>query len=305
MDITLEPDRRVPTLRLAGRFDGDGAAVFDDFVERLDPAAEYWILDFTGVRYLSSMGLRALVKAEKRLRARHGALVLASVSGHVRHVLEMARLHTVLRLAASVDEALRLVPAGSVAPGRAMRSMRYGRACAIWPLGGRSVLETWGGRPSTVTEPLDAGLLSTLTLDDLAFAVGTGGLGDTREQASEATGPLIAARAFAGLRTPGPHDSSDFVVPDRPSDAFVHVASALGVDGSPEIAVQISSDQPFAIADLIEDVLAAARADSEARRPATAILALVRLMDPPGTAILVMVIADGLSTDQDDFATLW
>ena len=50
-------------------------------VERLDPAAEYWILDFTGVGYISSMGLRALVKAEKRLRARHGALVLASTWG--------------------------------------------------------------------------------------------------------------------------------------------------------------------------------------------------------------------------------
>jgi anti-anti-sigma factor len=305
MDITLEPDLRVLTLRLAGRFDGDGATAFDDFVERLDPAAEYWILDFTGVRYLSSMGLRALIKAEKRLHARQGALVLANVTGHVRHVLEMARLHTVLRLAASVDEALRLVPAGSVAPERAVRSMRYGRACAIWPLGGRSVLETWGARPSTVTKQLDADRLSTLTLEDLAFAVGTGGLGDTREQASEATGPLIAARAFAGLRTPGTHDPSDFVVPDRPSDALVHVGSALGVDGSPEIAVQISSDQPFAIADLIDDVLAAARDDPKAQRPATAILALVQLVDQPRTAILMMVVAEGLSTDQDDFAPLF
>ena len=48
------------------------------------------------------------------------------------------------------------------------------------------------------------------------------------------------------------------MVPDRPSDALVHVASALGVDGSPEIAVQICSDQPFTVADLIDDVLAAA-----------------------------------------------
>ena len=144
MDIALDADRPVPTLRLTGRFDGDGATAFDTFVERLDPAAEHWILDFTGVQYLSSMGLRALVKAEKRLRARHGALVLASVSRHVRHVLVMARLDTVLRIAPSVDAALRLVPSGSVAPERAARSLRDGRACAVWPLGGRSVLETWG-----------------------------------------------------------------------------------------------------------------------------------------------------------------
>src|SRR6478735_3531625 len=203
MEIALDADRPVPTLRLTGRFDGDGATAFDAFVDGLDPAAEHWILDFTGVAYLSSMGLRALVRAEKRLRARHGAVVLASVSRHVRHVLEMARLDTVLRIAPSVDAALRLVPAGSVAPERAARSLRDRRACAVWPLGGHSVLETWGRPPDTATAGLDADSLSTLTLADLAFAVGTGGLGATRQQASEVTGPLLAARAFAGLRTPG------------------------------------------------------------------------------------------------------
>jgi anti-anti-sigma factor len=303
MDITLDPDLPVPTLRLAGRFDGDGATAFDIFVERLDPASEHWILDFTDVRYLSSMGLRALVKAEKRLRAHHGALVLASVSGPVRQVLEMSRLHTVLRLAASVDEALRLVLAGSVAPERAVRTMRDGRACAVWPLSGHSVLEIWGGRPGIATDRPDADRLSTLTLDDVAFAVGTGGLGTTREQASEAIGPLIATRAFAGLRTPGTHNPSDFVVPGRPSDAHVHVASALGVDGSPEMAIQISSDRPFAIADLIDDVLAAAPGD--ARRPVTAILAIVSLVDQPTTAILMMLVAEGAATDQGNFASVF
>ena len=40
MEIALDPDRPVPTLRLTGRFDGDGAAAFDEFVERLDPGAD-------------------------------------------------------------------------------------------------------------------------------------------------------------------------------------------------------------------------------------------------------------------------
>ncbi len=304
MDITLDPELAVPTLRLTGRFDGDGASAFEAFVERLDPAAEYWILDFAGVGYLSSMGLRALVKSEKRLRARHGALVLAGLSRPVRQVLEMARLHTVLRLVPSVDDAVRVVGAGSVAPGRAVQTVRDGRRCAAWALGGRSVLETWGGRPGTVTSPLAADRLSTLTLDDLAFAVGTGGLGATREQAAEACGPLIAARAFAGLRTPGTHDPSDFVVPDRPSDAVVHVGSALGVDGAPEIGIQISSDQPFTVADLIGDILAAARPDADTQRPATAMLALVRLVDQQMAVFLMMVVAEGLSRDHDGFSAL-
>jgi len=304
MKIALDADRPIPTLRLIGRFDGDGATAFDAFVDGLDPAAEHWILDFTGVEYLSSMGLRALLKAEKRLRARHGALVLAGVSRHVRHVLEMARLDTVLRIVPSVDAALVLVPSGSVAPERAARSLRDGRACAVWPLDGRSVLETWGRRPDAIAALPDADGLSTLTLADLAFAVGTGGLGATRQQASEATGPLLVARAFAGLRAPGTDAASDFVVPDRPSDALVHVASAIGVEGSPDLAVEISCERPFAIADLIDDVVAAARGNSSAPHPATAILALVRLADQPATAIVMVVVAEGVSQDHDGFAGL-
>jgi hypothetical protein len=166
------------------------------------------------------------------------------------------------------------------------------------------VLETWGRRPGAVLARLDAEGLSTLTLADLAFAVGTGGLGATREQASEATGPLLAARTFAGLQTPGTHDASDFVVPDRPSDALVHVASAVGVDGSPDIAVEISCERPFAVAELIDDVLAAARDGGGVPRPATAIFALVRLADEPASAIVMVVVADELAPAHDDFAGL-
>jgi anti-anti-sigma factor len=310
MDIALEVDRPVPILRLAGRFDGDGATAFDAFVDRLDPSTEHWILDFTGVRYLSSMGLRALVTAEKRLRARHGGLVLAGVSSHVRHVLEMAHLDTVLRIADSVDAAVRRVSAGSVAPHRATRSVREGRACAVWPLGGSSILETWGARHGAPAERADAAQLSTLTLADLAFAVGTGGLGATREQASEATGPLIAARTFAGLRTSATHNPSDFIVAERPGDAFVHVESAIGVDGSPALALEIACDTPFSIAELVDDVIAQGRggsglAMSPVEGPVTAIFALVRLADRPAPAILMLVVADDVPADREEFAGLF
>ena len=128
---------------------------------------------------------------------------------------------------------------------------------------------------------LEADRLATFTIEDLAYAVGSGGFGATREQASEATGPLIAARAFAGLRTPGTHNPSDFLVPERPADALVHVASALGIDGSPEIALHIGSDAPFAVTDLVDDVLASAGGDAGPRAAATAILALATPGGPP------------------------
>jgi hypothetical protein len=70
-------------------------------------------------------------------------LVLAGLSRPVRQVLEMARLHNVLRLVASVEDALLLARSGSVAPDRALRTTPQGRTCATWLLGGQSLLETW------------------------------------------------------------------------------------------------------------------------------------------------------------------
>jgi len=143
MDITIAMHEAVPILTLAGRFDGYGATVFDQRVEGLDQEVKTWILDLTRVQYISSMGLRSLLRAEKRLRERHGGLVLVGLAPPVRQVLDMARLLDQFRAAGSVDDALSLVRAGSVAPHHAVHRTRQNRSCAFWPLAGRSVLEIW------------------------------------------------------------------------------------------------------------------------------------------------------------------
>ena len=229
------------------------------------------------------MGLRSLVKAEKRLRERHGTLVLAAVreacasgarDGAAAHRFAARWPRSTKRCGSSVRAASR--------PSARVRSLREGRACAVLAARRTAACSNVGWASGHRHGNLEADRLATFTIDDLAFAVGSGGFGATREQASEATGPLIAARAFAGLRTPGTHDPSDFLVPERPADALVHVASALGIDGSPDVALHIGSDAPFAVADLVDDVLAAARDDAGPRPAATAILALVAdLADQP------------------------
>ena len=290
MEITLDSSRPALVLRLTGRFDGDGASIFDAFVEALDRFGESWILDFSEVRYISSMGLRSLLKAEKRLRARDEMLVLAGLSRPVRQVLEMARLQNVLRLAASVEEALLLARSGSVAPDRALRSTRPGRTCATWLLGGRSLLETWGAPPESLPRQIEGDQLGTLTIEDLGCAVGFGGFGATRDQACEATGLLLIAPGFAGLRPAGT-DASDFMVPERPSEALVHVASALGLEGSPHVALQVASDDGFSITDLVEDLVVSS-AGEETLPAVTAIVALVTLADHGRPAILLLMTAD-------------
>src|SRR5262245_7185068 len=140
MNIAVTRQDAVPVLTLAGRFDGYGATVFDQQVEPLVHEAPWWVLDFGSLQYISSVGLRSLIRAEKRLRERHGGLVLVGLTTPVRHVLDIVGLLGHFQAAQSVEAAVALVRAGGVAPERAVQRLRQNRSCTFWPLAGRSVL---------------------------------------------------------------------------------------------------------------------------------------------------------------------
>ena len=92
MDIAVSFAAGVPVLTLTGRFDGSAAVVFDEQASALGTGSPHWVIDFTSVSYLSSLGIRSLVALETRLKAHDGGLVLAALAPLVRRVLEVSRL---------------------------------------------------------------------------------------------------------------------------------------------------------------------------------------------------------------------
>ena len=92
MDIAVSYGAGVPVLTLAGRFDGTAAAVFDDHAAKLETNTADWVVDFSAVSYLSSLGIRSLVALEHRLKERHGGLVIAGMAPLVRRVIQVSRL---------------------------------------------------------------------------------------------------------------------------------------------------------------------------------------------------------------------
>src|SRR6266699_1943191 len=113
MDVQISAIDRVPVLTLTGRFDGFGAQQFDEATQRMESDAPFWVLDFTGVAYMSSMGLRSIVALEQTLRARDGGLILAGIARSVRQVLEVTRLDGLLRAVPTVSDALEMARAAA------------------------------------------------------------------------------------------------------------------------------------------------------------------------------------------------
>ena len=67
------------------------------------------VLDFSGVEYISSMGLRVLMMASKAMRARNVAMGIAGLQPAVAEIFDIARFRLVVDVFPTVRDALAAV----------------------------------------------------------------------------------------------------------------------------------------------------------------------------------------------------
>jgi anti-anti-sigma factor len=64
------------------------------------------VLDFSGIEYISSVGLRALMLAARQAKAQNGRIAIAALAPMVKEVFEISRFNLVYRVFDQVDEAV-------------------------------------------------------------------------------------------------------------------------------------------------------------------------------------------------------
>jgi anti-anti-sigma factor len=107
MDITEESRGRVAVVTARGRLDGATSGVFAERVERLASVAQpRLVVDFSGVDFISSAGLRAVLTLAKRIKAGNGALALCAVQAPVLEVLDITGFSTVIDIHSDLAAAL-------------------------------------------------------------------------------------------------------------------------------------------------------------------------------------------------------
>jgi anti-anti-sigma factor len=93
--------------RLSGRLDGNAAdPLANDLLPLLTDPGRQVLLNLETLDYISSIGLRVLVKAAKAVKGSGGALKLCSASPTVRKVLEISGMDQLLDLRESESAAL-------------------------------------------------------------------------------------------------------------------------------------------------------------------------------------------------------
>ncbi len=73
------------------------------------------VVDVSGLTFIDSSGLNALVAGARRLEASEGALVVAGAPRYVARVFELVRIAESVEVEASVEEALRRAESHSAA----------------------------------------------------------------------------------------------------------------------------------------------------------------------------------------------
>jgi len=92
MNIEYKKDGNTLTVILSGDLDTNTAPVLTSALEECLEGITSLILDLTGVGYLSSAGIRAILRAENSMNAVSGSLQLVGVQPAVYKVLEITML---------------------------------------------------------------------------------------------------------------------------------------------------------------------------------------------------------------------
>ncbi|MDR0914485.1 MAG: STAS domain-containing protein [Oscillospiraceae bacterium] len=98
MEINKKQDGESLVLQCAGRLDTTTAPMLEAELLPAFDESENVVLDFADLIYVSSAGLRVLLKAQKKADAINGSLVLQNISEEIKEVFDMTGFSDILTL---------------------------------------------------------------------------------------------------------------------------------------------------------------------------------------------------------------
>jgi anti-anti-sigma factor len=97
MEIVSKKEGEQTVAVVKGRLDAVSAPVFEKELLGLIEKGERWIvLDFTGLSYISSAGLRSILSVAKNLRAEKGELGVAALQEDVKKVFDISGFSSIM-----------------------------------------------------------------------------------------------------------------------------------------------------------------------------------------------------------------
>ncbi len=113
MEISQRDEGDAKILEVEGRLDSNTAPKFEETLfDAIRNGGRKVIIDCGSLGYISSAGLRVILKAAKDVKRSEGQLVLCALQDYVREVFEISGFDSFLPIVSSLDDAMKKSPGG-------------------------------------------------------------------------------------------------------------------------------------------------------------------------------------------------
>jgi len=110
MNVTTEQRSGVELMAVAGRLDSTTSAIFEaELLKWIESPAAHFVVDLSGVTFMSSAALRVLLTMAKRTARSGKKVALAVSSAEVQEVFKIANFTAIFKIEPTVDEAARCI----------------------------------------------------------------------------------------------------------------------------------------------------------------------------------------------------
>ena len=92
MTINIERKLGLVTLKITGRLDTTTSSNLDSVINELPEDTKELVFDMSGVEYISSAGIRVLLRAYKKMNSNQRKTRIENVNDIIREVFEMTGL---------------------------------------------------------------------------------------------------------------------------------------------------------------------------------------------------------------------
>jgi len=108
MEVVEKKQNGICILGLLGRLDSNTSPEFEKKISGvIEDGTRGVIVDFESLDYISSAGLRVLLKAAKELKRSEGKIVLCSMKEYIKEVFEIAGFVSLFPIVSSVGDAIK------------------------------------------------------------------------------------------------------------------------------------------------------------------------------------------------------
>ncbi len=202
-------------VKVKGRLDATNSNELDQTLMALTGIEQDLVIDMTECTYVSSAGIRILLKTKKKMLTVQSELFLAVVAPEVFRVFEIAGLDSIFRFEATLDAALALLEAGRLRK-LGVSEIAIGHHRLIYHPEGDDRIK--GKYINTRKDT---------SIDELGYAVGFGSLSATEAGASGCPDFFISTKKGIAFLPPENLGDPDFRMISSPAKAVFPVCEAL------------------------------------------------------------------------------